>query len=219
MIMKKLILLISAVLLASLACSFMPNIFQPGNVEPTPTILYQDNFSNPDSGWPVTSESDKIAKYFNGQYDIIVSKPKRDVWATIKQQFAGDIRVEVDATKAGGPDDNDFGLVCHFLDDNNFHYFLISSDGYQVIGRYLKGESTFLSSDKMQLSDAVRKGSTTNQIRADCIGETLLLYVNNQMVASTTDTALTGGTVGMIVGTFDEGGVDILFDNFVVYQP
>jgi hypothetical protein len=38
-------------------------------------------------------------------------------------------------------------------------------------------------------------------------------------VAVTDDSAFRSGDAGLIAGTFDEGGVEISFDNFVVYKP
>jgi hypothetical protein len=38
-------------------------------------------------------------------------------------------------------------------------------------------------------------------------------------VASVYDNSFTGGDVGLMVRTFDEGGVDMLFDNFLVREP
>jgi hypothetical protein len=43
--------------------------------------------------------------------------------------------------------------------------------------------------------------------------------VNGVAVMNATDTDLSGGLVGLIAGTFEESGVDILFDNFIVTKP
>ena len=127
--------------------------------------------------------------------------------------------MEVDATKTSGPDNNGFGLICRFQDNDNFYYFMVSSDGYQVIGKYQGGQNQYLSAEKMQPTDAVTAGSATNHVRGDCQGSTLTLYANGQQLSSITDTSFTSGDVGLIVGTFDEPNVGVSFDNFVVYQP
>jgi hypothetical protein len=43
--------------------------------------------------------------------------------------------------------------------------------------------------------------------------------VNGWRLITTNDTSLNSGNIGLVAGTFDEGGVDIYFDNFTVYQP
>jgi hypothetical protein len=39
------------------------------------------------------------------------------------------------------------------------------------------------------------------------------------MLTSVTDSTLTSGDVGLLASTYDEAGVDILFDNFIVTVP
>jgi hypothetical protein len=68
-------------------------------------------------------------------------------------------------------------------------------------------------------SDAINQGSASNHIRFDCNGDVLTLYVNGQQVDQQTDGEYTSGNVGLIAGTYDTPGTDILFDNFSVYQP
>jgi len=58
-----------------------------------------------------------------------------------------------------------------------------------------------------------------NHLRADCIGNTLTLYVNFNEVASVQDSDFATGDVGVLAGAFAEAGVDVLFQNFVVIQP
>src|SRR3989337_2357847 len=82
-----------------------------------------------------------------------------------------DVQVEVDATKNGGPDDNDFGLICRYQDTENFYAFLISSDGFYSIMKYSGGSSETLGPDAMLSTDTVLQGDNTNHLRADCIGD------------------------------------------------
>jgi hypothetical protein len=39
------------------------------------------------------------------------------------------------------------------------------------------------------------------------------------MVAIANDSAFRNGDAGLMAGSFDDGGVNIRFDNFVVYKP
>ena len=183
------------------------------------TVLFQDDFSNPDSGWDRVNVKDGITDYTpEGAYRILLNLPNTDVWANPGLSFT-DVRIEVDATKVGGPDNNDFGVQCRYQDDNNFYFFLISSDGYYGIGKVKDGEQTLLSGENMEYSDAILQGRSTNHLRADCVGPHLKLYVNGVPVATAEDSDFTHGDVGLMAGTFDESGTDVLFDNFIVLQP
>ena len=68
-------------------------------------------------------------------------------------------------------------------------------------------------------TDAIQQGAATNHLRADCVGETLTLYVNDAAVAEAQDTDFASGDVALMAGSYDDPGVEILFDDFVVKQP
>ena len=219
--MKRALFALGVLALVSLACSALNS--SPAATQapalPGKQVLFQDNFSDSNSGWPSATDADKSANYSaDGQYAIQAITTQQDVWAHPGQNFA-DASVEVDATKTNGPDNNGFGVICRFQDNDNFYYFMISSDGYQVIGKYQGGQNQYLSAEKMQPTDAITAGNATNHVRGDCQGSTLTLYANGQQLSSITDTTFTSGDVGLIVGTFDEPNVGVSFDNFVVYQP
>ncbi len=189
---------------------------------PRAKVLFRDDFSDPDSGWDRASADDgSMTDYVDGHYRILVNDTQADIWANPGQYFTGDIVVEVDAVKNGGPDDNDFGVLCRYQDVDNYYAFFISSDGYVGIGRVLNGEQSMLTDDgKMFQSDAVAQGSgALNHITAKCIGDRLTLIVNGKKVLTVHDSTFTDGDVGLIAGTYDEPGTDILFDNLVVHRP
>ncbi len=213
--MKRVFLSICVLVLAGLACSAVGGGAPSSNNPPQQNkpVLYQDDFSDSNSGWPVAADSDKAANYTaDGQYLLQAITARQDVWAHPGKNFS-DATIEVDASKASGPDNNGFGLVCRFQDNNNFYYFMTSSDGYQAIGIYQNGSSKYLTADKMQTTSAIKPG--VNHLRADCVGSTLTFYINGQKVSSATDTTFTSGDVGV----FDDPNVGITFDNFAVYQP
>ena len=215
-------LLLIAGLLISAACA-LPfgggSGAAPTSPAPAAKVLFQDDFSNPNSGWDRVNVEDGITDYTkDGAYRILVNVPNTDVWANPGLDFT-DVRIEVDATKVGGPDDNDFGVQCRYQDTDNFYFFIISSDGYYAIGKVKDGEQFLLTGENMEYSDAILQGAATNHLRADCVGANLSLYVNGVPLASVQDSEFTRGDVGLMAGTFDTPGTDILFDNFTVLQP
>ena len=71
----------------------------------------------------------------------------------------------------------------------------------------------------MQYSGKIKTGAAVNHLRADCNGDTLTFYINGFKIAEARDSTLTHGDVGLLAGTFDQPGVDVIFDNFVVMKP
>jgi len=181
---------------------------------PSGSVLFQDSFSDPGSGWHRGLGSD----YADGVYLITVGEPQTKIWANPGRSF-GDVIIEVDASTLAGPLDNDFGVQCRVRDNENYYFFLVSGDGFQVIGEVSEGEAQFLSAEVMQPSDAIQQGNVTNRLRAACIGEELTLAVNGQLVAQTADNSFVEGDVGLIAGSYSEAGVQVVFDNFAVFQP
>ncbi|HEX7619900.1 MAG TPA: hypothetical protein VF359_01730 [Anaerolineales bacterium] len=180
--------------------------------------LYHDDFSDTGSGWPQMTSSIGTLEYANGTYRMLVLTPGYDLRAVSGHRY-GDARVEVDATRLSGPVYNRFGLTCRFQDINDFYFFVISSDGYYAIGEIKNGATSLIGQEMMAYNSIIQQGGGANHLRFDCIGNTLRGYVNGQAIAITEDANFSGGDAGLISGAFDEGNVEVSFDNFVVYKP
>ncbi len=214
---KKLYLLamITILVMTSLACGLGAG----SETEPLPEgMLFEDDFSDTSSGWDRVNVDDGITDYVDGVYRIWVNSDNTDVWANPGLKF-DDTIIEVQATKVGGPDDNDFGLICRYENESNFYFFIISSDGYYGVGKVLDGEQILLGEEELMSSDSIKIGNETNLIMADCVGSTLTLFANNSQLISVNDSSFASGDVGLLAGTFDIPGTDIHFDNFVVRKP
>lgn len=205
-----------------LACQAASALQNPSETQPsvsTAVILFQDDFSDPGSGWDDYEDSEGITGYRDGGYRILINKTNWYYWATPGKTYS-DVIIDVDAAKIGGPDNNEFGVICRYVDSDNFYILSISSDGYYGVSKFYEGELYPIGMEKMLFNDKViRLGSADNHIKASCIGESLTLEVNGQVLADVKDSDLSSGDVGLIASTFEEPGTDILFDNFVVSRP
>ncbi len=214
----RLLAVIAILSLAMLSCSLTDSGNEAPAAELPPDVLFQDDFSNTSSGWDQVEVEEGITNYVDGRYRIFVNTTNMDVWANPGLNFS-DVIVEVDTAKEGGPDDNDFGLICRYQDVNNFYFFIVSSDGYYGIAKVVDGEQILIGQENMDYTEAIQQGNAANQLQADCVGEHLVLHVNGQKLLDVTDTSYTSGDIGLIAGTFDEPGTDIYFDNLVVRKP
>lgn len=216
---SKFIVILVALMLTTLACSlFGENNESSGGSELPPDILFLDDFSDTSSGWDRVNEEEGITDYVDGIYRILVNTDNTDVWANPGLNFS-DTVIEVDASKVGGPDDNDFGLICRYQDLSNFYFFIVSSDGFYGIAKVIDGEQELLGLENMEYSETINQGNSKNKLRADCIGQNLALYINGQKLMDATDSQYSSGDVGLIAGTFDVAGTEIQFDNFIVRKP
>jgi len=202
------LLSLAVLIFAALACS----------IGGDPGVLFEDDFSSTSDRWAQQTDSDGITDYYQDSYRIKVDLENWYFWTNPGENFT-DTRIEVDMTKIGGPEPNEYGVMCRFVDDFNYYFFTLSSDGYYSIAKYVDDNFSNLGTEAPEFSDAINLGETTNKLRADCVGSTLSLYANGQLLLQTTDTSFSSGDVGLVVGSFDEPGVDILFDNLIVRDP
>jgi hypothetical protein len=204
--------------LAILGCS-IPFVTSESESTPLPSnVLFQDDFSDPSSGWDQESGEGGLTDYIGGAYRIYVNAENTDIWSNPGLDFT-DTQIEVEATKVGGDNNNDFGIICRYQDVNNFYFFIISSDGYYGIGKVVNGEQQLVGDDSMPPSEVINQGDDTNLIRADCVGDQLSLYVNGVKLADYKDTDFISGDVGLMAGSFTIPGTDIHFKNFKVLKP
>lgn len=219
--MKRLLifLILVAIALSLVACQAP---VEKTNTTKTPdSIIFKDNFSDTSGGWDTVQKEDGTTGYVPNGYRIFVNKSKWYFWSIpSKVSKITDARIEVDTTKVAGPDENEIGIICRYKDDNNFYFLTIGSNGSYSINKTKEGKDNFIGMDKIQFAgQKIRTGNANNHLRADCIGNELSLYANGELLTTVTDTEFTDGEVGLIAGTYDTPGTDVLFQNFVVLKP
>jgi hypothetical protein len=186
-------------------------------IEPEPEILsppFIDDFSEP-ADWYVDRDEISIIEYAYAGLRMYLNKPDYLTFTNVNV-FAEDVIIEVDAEKIGGPDDNSFGVVCRQIEDT-YYYFEISSDGFYAIGKFINNE--FSEILPWGESEAINQGNATNLIHVECVGNTLRFAANGILLAEAQDDSIRDGYLGLVVGTFEIAGVDILFDNFKAFPP
>ena len=83
-----------------------------------------------------------------------------------------------------------------------------------MIWRFSYGEWTLLAADS---SGSIATGTATNHLKLERNGALMNVYANGVLLASLSDGAYTGERgVGVFVTSYDQGNVDVRFDNFDV---
>ncbi len=204
-------------LLAAAACAPRSS-GTPGD----PNLLFSDDFSKTDSGWDTYSGAEGAVAYDGGQYLIRVDQPQLYLWGTPGLNLA-DATIDVDATYASGPANNEFGVMCRFAksgDQSSFYFFVISSDGYYASGKVVKDRLTYLDPKDFQASSLIPTDlSAVHHFSATCQGSKMSFALNGAPLAAFEDGDLKRGDAGLMVGTFDEPGAGVHFDNVVIKKP
>ena len=190
----------------------------PPTAQPQPSgdVLFQDDFSDPNSGWEEVEFENGEVGYRDGYYFAETDLEAGMVWGTANQSFS-DLVLEVDATQVAAPanDKNGYGIMCRIQPNDAGYLMRISGDGYYAIHRIDEGE--FVTLVDWTSSPAINQGNATNRIRAVCDGPIIALFVNGEFLAETTDTTYTSGDIGLAATTFEENQrTEIHFDDVVV---
>ena len=95
----------------------------PAAALPSGSVLFQDDFAQPTTGWDRLLVTEGVMDYYSGGYRMLVNSLQTNFWATPRRNFT-DVRMEVDTGKLAGPDENRIGLLCRYngkADPHDFH--------------------------------------------------------------------------------------------------
>jgi hypothetical protein len=220
--MKRTLCLFSALLILSMAmsaCSVVKNLISPQSTPASGDLLWQDDFSKTPNGWGTMGRTGGEIGFEYEGLTIKVNTANFMFWTVNGQKFQ-DAKIDVDAVLLEGPADDNFGVICRFVDNDNFYAFVISHDGYFGIFKMKDGViSAGTDNASLEYSDAIRKGGVVNHISVNCQGDVLSLTVNDTLLSQIQDDSFSEGQIGLIASAYNDPGVKVLFDNLKVYQP
>lgn len=214
------IFLLCLLILMSAACRQSDK--ESDTCDDPPEILFFDDFNGEqDCGWATYNRGGGIAEIENAAMQLTVSQPGQVWWTNPARDF-DDVVIRAEARQVSGSNDNAYGLICRYQNEENFYIFLISGDGYYAIGKYQSGSENvqYLTGDgQFQQSDTINTGIASNEMQVSCVGNDLTLEVNGTPLLTVTDPTFVTGDIGLAASTLQaETGV-IEFDNVQVTPP
>jgi hypothetical protein len=177
------------------------------------STLYSDNFdSEQSSDFTAETNESSVYKFADGAYLITVTKPKLLSWATMKGDY-GDASISVEAS-IDGPSASAAGLIFHYQDDKNFYIYSVDGEGRYGLDVYKDDEPITLI--EWTESSAIKPAGELNTLRIETTGDTIRLFVNDELLDEVSDSTIANGKAALVVNTFDEPNVTVKFDNLVV---
>ena len=183
----------------------------------SPKLIYEDDFSDPDSGWKQTSDKEAESYYKDGEFHGLVKIMDWSTWRY--NQNAGrfkDFIMEEDARLVSGPKYSAYGLIFRCQDNDNFYYFVVSEDGRYKVGKFLSRVWSDLHG--WTKSAFIEAGDSTNNLKVVCKGSQIEVYANGHHLTTVVDDSFADGYVGGIIYT-PEPSAHVAFDNLKVYSP
>ena len=185
---------------------------------PRGSVLFQDDFSDPNSGWDRFSyPGEGSADYVDGGYSFIMDDSEYLWWATPGVSFISAV-VDVDVELMRGTEDNAFGVVCGYRETGDFYVAVITSDGYY--GFYqMTDDGEIVAENGFQISDAIHLGGQKNHLQVHCLKDRIVLNINGQKVNQMTGLDILPGQIGFWAEMFEDVPTEIRFDDLVVTAP
>jgi hypothetical protein len=182
-----------------------------------PAILVQDDFSDPNSGWPRQS-SDLATRrigYVDGEYSIVKVANSPGAPFVSRGSQLGDFLWEIDV-RLQPPTESAYVFLDFRRQENGDHYSFIldPNDGtFKLDCELGQGRDEVL---RWTPSAAIRRGAALNRVGVRAEGGTLTLLANGEEVAHAQDERLHDGGIAFGVSHFRNGGADARFDNLLV---
>jgi hypothetical protein len=174
-------------------------------------VLYADDFSNPQSGWPIVDIDNFRFGYHPPDFYHVEVKSAHDTLPVFRGMTYGDVTVETTAlvdhatTETG---DYRYGLALR-RSGGQYYAFTVSprSKSWQIAKHSPTGVTVLGEGPVDALQGFAPKGVTPDKkdnLRADAVGSDFAFFINGRNVAHVSDADYATGDVGFVVETLDE---------------
>lgn len=182
-------------------------------------VVFEDDFSNDQSGWPNTQQADHkalgIALYDGtGGYQMTpLDDATYGILPAPRQAKGADVEIETAVFLYTGVGKGTAGVVCRQQDNDNFYAFMVSGGHGYAIMKVVDGQAETLASGRF---DGAMPNIADVQISARCEGSSLSMSLDGETVAETDDSSLDRGRAGLIVLGERTAGTSAVFDRFTL---
>ena len=185
-------------------------------VEPDP--IWEDDFSN-QTLWYTDDSEGYGFKYQDDGYLIYNDLLNAAIWS-IGYVGLNNIRIDIEITRLDGPDDGYYGVFCrHSNEGMNYYGLVIGDNGFFGILKMDSGELDFIDSGFDENQRIKRGKGEVNNVQGICSGTDFSLIANGILLLEVSDDAFSTGASGLLAANNLSGvGIEVLFDNFAVYE-
>jgi len=189
-------------------------------------VLYDEDFSNPDSGWPIVDVDNYRFGYHPPDFYHVEVKAPHDSLPVFRGMDYGDVSVETTAqvdhtTSESG--DYRYGLALR-RSGARYYAFTVSprTDSWQIVKHSPTGVKVLAEGAVDTLKGFAPAGVTPDKkddLRVDALGPNFAFFVNGENVAHVSDADYTNGDAGFVVETLDESLVHVHYDSLTIRKP
>jgi hypothetical protein len=190
-------------------------------LQPQTQVLYQDDLTNPASGWPEENYDNYYIGYHEPEYYHVQVQSTNDktlVPVPGKPEF-GDATIEVkvytDLNNTAPEGDYLYGIAFR-RSGNQYYVFAISPPTQKWY--LLKNSSNSITILREGTDDSIQGTSlgTQDTLRVDVKGSSFFLHINDHFVEQFSDPDYSSGEVGLFVQTFDRDRIHAHFNSITI---
>ncbi len=186
-----------------------------------PTVVLDDDFSNPYSGWPVGATTACQANYAQGEYQVATAPDYACVFRSPGGRLPSGL-FEVTARRADSVYPTAYGIMIG--EDGSFsqlYAFWINPDSQEYVFAYYDGQWSALTwdetgNDAWTYSSAINAGTGVNTLGVKQDGSQISLWVNGTFLETVNDSTFSGGYFGVANWASDYAPATSYFDDFRV---
>lgn len=195
------------------------NFESPAPEDSQAKILYQDDFTDPTTGWSEKKFDNYFIGYHEPEYyhvEVNSANYKTTVFEPGKQtynDFTTELQVLTVAAKTAPEGDFRYGLAFRRSGDQ-YYAFTISprTKKWAVLKSSPKGIETLQEGTEASIHDPDKEDT----LRVDAQGPNFLFHINDTLVGTVTDPDYASGEIGFYVETIDATNAHIHFDKFII---
>lgn len=140
------------------------------------------------------------------------------VWSMNRVEY-DDVVMHVEIERLSDGETSAFGMMCRVDPDNisDGYSFVVTSDGAYSVGYWDEDGYTPLHDNDFETSSDI-DNDDSYEMTVVCVGEYLALYVDGDLIYEVEDDTYDEGYSGMAAISFDDDGVEVAFDNLVIWE-
>lgn len=193
---------------------------------PPPERYFIEEFDTAPSTWSTlyaSGNSDRVEILDeNSKLTFEIYSPITWMYAIYGAFAYTSVKIETQVESLGS-EVNSMGLVCHYDEQAGWYEFNISNDGtYNVLfGQWLAEGVASYKPILNDTSEQIQTGNAANEIGLECYENIVQLYVNGKVIRKldVAHIGLSGGKVGLSLGSFEELPVILSFEWVQVSEP
>lgn len=184
---------------------------------------FHDDFSTWDDTWSMVAESTafmhkggeeifSITVFGNDQVSLSTN-------TTLEEMALTDYLVEVDARQTSGFDgENGYGLIFRYEDEHNYYLFGIEGDKFNLVHVVDNEFEDLFPLEAASALNTAGAPDNVNRLGVLVEGDQITLLINGEVVQQVEDSTYREGAIGLAVGAFAGGAVEVIFDNVALWD-